>query len=101
MSCCDLSIKLADGIHLREAGGEGILYDTAKKKVHFLNSTATLIWRLCSESHGVAEISDILSERYGVALDVVKRDVEEMLRSLADLQLLELVPADASARVLP
>jgi len=81
--------RVNPGIHLRETGGEGILYDTQHKKVHILNDTASYIWRACCENQRHDEISVGVSEVYDVPLETARTDVEETLRTFAELELIE------------
>jgi hypothetical protein len=83
----DPPVQVQEGVHLRQAGDEGILYDTAHRKVHVLNSTASFVWELCRESNSRLQISERLSQRFEVESAEARSDVDEILRIFTELEL--------------
>ncbi|MBI2876257.1 MAG: PqqD family peptide modification chaperone [Candidatus Tectomicrobia bacterium] len=69
--------------------GEGILYDPATHSVHALNPMAALIWELCDGEHTPAEIGELLGEIFEAEREEIATDVQEALRRLQELDLLE------------
>ncbi len=69
-------------LELVEAGDGYVLYDEARDRVHFLNSTAAIIYELCEGGRGLLDIARELSD--GFALDAPPVDeVERCLEGLA------------------
>jgi hypothetical protein len=81
------NLKIGDGIHLREIGNEGILYDTRNKKVHVLNNTAVVVWKQCCANQTPEQIAQTVSEQFQVPFEQVLADVHEMLATFADANL--------------
>lgn len=87
-------------VHLREAAGEGILYDMERKTIHVLNVTALEVWKLCRDRRATPkEITDRLSRRYGVSRDEVEDDVQQILDEFDHHGLLRPIPASGAAAV--
>ncbi len=77
-----------DGVTLRTAEGEIMLYDPDTEQVHFVNATAAAIWHLCdgeTEGHEMVLEITLLS---GLPADVVEEDVAQLLQGLADNDLI-------------
>lgn len=68
---------------------EGILYDPATHSVHSLNPTAALVWDLCDGEHTLSDIVDLLGEIFEAEREEVAADVQETLKRLQRLGLLE------------
>jgi hypothetical protein len=67
------------GLEVHEVPDGYVVYAAATERVHFLNTTAALIYELCNGEHSLAEISTIvtaafeLEERAGeIVVDCVK-----------------------------
>ena len=56
---------------------------------HVLNSTAASIWEMCGGGCEAGEIVSGLCERYDVAVDDARADVEDALARLVETGLLE------------
>ena len=61
-------IKKKD-VHARKLGDEWLLYDSEMEKVHILNPTAELVWRMCDGSHDVEAIKTKLRASYDIRDD--------------------------------
>lgn len=89
MPTSEKRVRTRDGVHLRKAGSETILYDTGGKKVHVLNTTASMVWELCGKEKGEAEIAEILSGKFAVPIEEARSDVSTILGTFAELSLIE------------
>lgn len=71
-------------------GAEAVLYDPDSKRFCQLNATAACVWETLQQPSTAAEISGAIRERFTVP-DVaqVESDVEEALRQLLDLKLVQ------------
>lgn len=73
---------------VREIEGEMLLLDTASDRVHQLNATASLIWRLHHEGAAPPQIAEALSQDFEVDAGQALADVLETLARLGGLGLL-------------
>ena len=55
-----------------------------------MNSTASIIWRLCDGSLSVAEIIDLLQEAFPDAKDSIEKDVIDSIELFVDNKAIEL-----------
>lgn len=69
----------ASHVAQRLVGGELVLYDGKRQRVHVLNSTAAFIWAECDGKHGQADIVAALAERYPEHGDELEGDVARVL----------------------
>lgn len=74
----------ADGFELEEIDGEILLYSPSSTRSVYLNSTASLIWRLCDGRNSVRQIVDILSQAYPDAEKDMERDVSESIQQFIE-----------------
>ncbi len=70
-----------------------MLVDQSSGNVHVINPTAAKIWELCAGEPPIEVVVAGLAESYGMALAEVEEDVHEMVRTFADLGVVELVSA--------
>jgi len=79
-----------DQVLLRDMGGECLLYDKERGRIHVLNAVAGTVWRMCDGAHGIGAIVDAVRAAYDVADDAdLTSDVEDIVTSFAKLELLE------------
>jgi len=71
-----------------EIEGDLVLYDPDYDVVHTLNVTSRFIWERCDGDHTSAQIATDLTDCYAVPLDVARRDVDNILNRLQDLDLI-------------
>ena len=71
-------------VHREELDGEAILYDAAFGTMCRLNDTSYFVYRLCDGSMTVEEIARRVTDRYDVAIETARRDVERTVAELAD-----------------
>lgn len=68
-----------DGVWLRQAGGENVLFDPAAEKVHLVNHSALAIWDLCDGETSPEEMIDAICQLSDLPDEVVAEDVERIL----------------------
>jgi hypothetical protein len=61
-----------------------VLLDPDTDRYARLNATAALIWEQLERPSELPALADALASRYGIAGDVARRQVEELLTSLLD-----------------
>jgi hypothetical protein len=72
-------------------GDDLVLHDPIRHQVHVLNGTGALVWRACDGATARPELVAALAAAAAQPAELIERDLDAHLRSLADLQLL--VPA--------
>ncbi|MGH2692692.1 MAG: PqqD family protein [Actinomycetota bacterium] len=77
-----------EGVWLREAAGENILYQRATRAVHLLNGTALAIWELCDGETLPEEMVRAICELFRLQPERVSDD---LLRTLQDFERAELI----------
>jgi len=80
---------LAD-FQLEEIDGEVLLYSPKATRSIYLNSSASLIWRLCTGEFSTQEIIDSLQERFPEQADTIAEDVVATLDQFVESQAIEL-----------
>jgi hypothetical protein len=82
-------VKLSDEITLsgnvvaREVGGETMLLDLASGTYFGLDAVGGRFWQLLEEGRSPLEARDALLDEYDVEAEVLERDLEALLESLA------------------
>jgi PqqD family protein of HPr-rel-A system len=74
---------------VREVEGEVLVLDPVSDRVHQLNASASLIWRMCERGSDVAEIAEALTIEFEVDSKSAAKDVEDTLSALRALNLLK------------
>jgi hypothetical protein len=77
------------GVIVREVAGEMLLLDTETQHIHRLNSTAHFIWSHCESARTASALAAMLMASYEVSQATALRDVEETVKKLHALQLLD------------
>lgn len=78
-----------DGVWLRQAGRENVLFDREAERVHLINHTAVAIWELCDGDTRPEEMIDAICEITGMPAEVVTEDVERILSDFDEAGLIE------------
>lgn len=65
-----------------------LVYDLELQRVHILNQTAALIWRLCDGYRSTDDIAAVVAARFPEDQSVAERDVTELVQAMVDEQLL-------------
>lgn len=81
--------KAREDLAVLELDGEAVIYDEQDGNVHFLNSTATLIFGLCDGTATIRQLSGDLADVFGRPLDEIESQVRSLLRRLRRAGLLD------------
>lgn len=73
----------------RLVDGELVLYDPLHQRVHVLNPTAALTWRLCDGQHTAVELVEALAERYPASRAAIEADVPRIVNLFRAEELLD------------
>ncbi len=68
-----------EGVWLRRAGAEVVLYDSQSSRVHLVNDAAAAIWDLCDGDTEPAEMIEAICQLSGMPRPIVVEDVERIL----------------------
>lgn len=68
MSESQLPVARREGLVIQELPGEVLIYDLQTNKAHCLNSTAATVWKSCDGSNSVADISRLVADTAGSAV---------------------------------
>ncbi len=84
MAGLDLSFtpRPAIGAHTAIVGGDAVILDETRERMHVLGGTGTLVWQCFDGAGTLAEIASDLSEAFGAPFEVVAEDVLALTRSL-------------------
>ena len=74
-------------------GQDYVLHDATTGKVHFLNTTAALVWDLCDGTRSLDELCAEVARQFDRDPDSVRDDVVAVLARFTDERLL--LPPDA------
>lgn len=93
-TCCLIDMKLKDDIAIQELNDDVILVPIRKYASEFkgivkLNETAAFLVKLLKEDRTKEELIEALSKEYDVDLDVVKDDVDRVLKKLEEINALQ------------
>jgi hypothetical protein len=83
------TVRRADGVLERWIGDDVLLAHVHSDGILRLSGTAATIWAYLGEDRDTGNIASELSALYGADLQVVKRDVKEMIMRLTRLGYLE------------
>jgi hypothetical protein len=72
----------SESLLVREADGELLILDVAGGRIHQLNRTASMIWRMHEDGANAEEIAEALAERSDVSYSIVRADVSVTLEEL-------------------
>ncbi|HUK43982.1 MAG TPA: HPr-rel-A system PqqD family peptide chaperone [Gaiellaceae bacterium] len=89
----DSRVVRADDVLLTRAGDQGVLVDEASGNVHVVNDTAARIWELCEHGPTVEELLTAMTGEYEVDAAELRPDLEGVLRTFSDLELVTISPA--------
>lgn len=80
----------AEGFELEEIDGEILLYSPSATRSVYLNTTASLIWRLCDGSRSVGDIVTQLEQAFPEAKDRITDDVTRSIQLFLDNEAMRL-----------
>ena len=77
--------RRAEGLLVREVGGEVLVLDTEADRIHQLNASASVVWRLRESGADAAEIAEALASEFDVDILRAEADVEVVLEQFRAL----------------
>ena len=80
-------------LSVKEIDGQTIILDRPHGKLHELNATASYVWRCCDGRATIAEIAAATAREFSADPRTVGPDVDDILRQLEGLALIEWVNA--------
>ncbi|MEZ4296436.1 MAG: PqqD family protein [Polyangiaceae bacterium] len=83
-------ISRSEGVLSRVLDGEAVLLDTQGGAYFGLNAVGTRAWELIGAGTTRAALIDALLAEHEVTRDILERDVDDLLRGLADRKLVHL-----------
>jgi len=73
---------------VREADGEILVLDTGADRIHQLNMSASIIWRMHDQGATVDQIARSLAFQFDAEETMIRSDVHETLTQFRDLGLI-------------
>jgi hypothetical protein len=80
--------RVRSDLQYRELADGGVIYDTAREKIHTLNLAAAFIWNCCDGSHDLQAITSELRQQANLSLEQASRDVKTAIEYFDDEGLL-------------
>lgn len=91
-----MTMKKKPGFALRSVCGEQFLIAEGLENIDFskliaLNETSAYLWTSVAEDEEftVETLTELLTQEYEVEIDVARRDVEELVRTMKDMGVIE------------
>ena len=89
MTELDEKPKKRDDIVLQELGDEGMLYDPVHEKVHQLNHTGYVIWKLCDGTHTLTAMMEKMHSLFPQTSEsTIQEDIELAVKDFRQKKLL-------------
>ena len=85
--------QVKSNFELEEIDGELLLYSPQSTRSIYMNSTASIIWRLCDGKLTVGEIVSLLKEAFPEAEGSIQQDVEDSINLFVSNKAIELAEA--------
>ncbi len=82
--------KVKSNFELEEIDGELLLYSPESTRSIYMNSTASIIWRLCDGKLTIGEITELLKEAFPDATDSIEQDVVDSIELFVSNNAIEL-----------
>jgi len=82
--------NMQPNFELEEIDGELLLYSPESTRSIYMNSTASIIWRLCDGKLTIDEIIDLLKEAFPESADSIEKDVLDSIELFVSNNAIEL-----------
>ena len=82
---------IKSSFELEEIDGELLLYSPEATRSIYMNSTASIIWRLCDGKLTVGEIVELLKEAFPDAVDSIEKDVVDSIELFISNNAIDLI----------
>lgn len=83
--------RQAGELELNRVPDGAMVYQKSRERVHFLNTTALVVFELCGAGKTPTEIQNFITEAFGLST-VPQEEVHACLKSLLDEGLVETAP---------
>ena len=91
----DTCFRTATDLELNRVPDGAMVYQKSRERVHFLNTTALVVFELCGADKNLGEIQNFITEAFGLPTPP-EEEVRACLKSLLDEGLVETVPCPRS-----
>jgi PqqD family protein of HPr-rel-A system len=71
--------KVRDDLTLAELDGETVVYDDSTGHLHYLNTTATLVFHLCDGSGTIKELAADVADVYQLGEETVEKQIRTLV----------------------
>lgn len=87
-------MKIKDGYILKDVAGEKIVIATGEQKLNFngvmtFNSVGADVFNMLDGTNSVEDIANKIAQDYGVSVERVKTDVENLIKKMKEHNLLD------------
>ncbi len=87
-------MKIKDGYILKDVAGEKIVIATGEQKLNFngvmtFNSVGADVFNMLDGTNSVEDIANKIAEDYGVSVERVKTDVENLIKKMKEHNLID------------
>ncbi len=90
-----MKVKPCDNAIWRVIDGEVVVLLPDGGMLHALTGCGSRVWELIKEGMTIPEIVEKICDEYEVELERARDDVDEFINKLAELKLVEIVPAES------
>ena len=91
-----MKVKRIDNAIWRVIDGEVVILIPEGKMLNALTGCGSRIWELIEEETAVSEIVQRICAEYEVEPERASKDINEFVRKLAEIALVEIVPAECN-----
>lgn len=89
--------KVRSDVSVVELEGEAVIYDDETRQVHYLNRTATIVYKLCDGNSTIKELSGDIADAFSLPAEQVERQVRTLIRSFREAGFLDEPAAEKTA----
>ncbi len=87
---CNKRPDRIDGLQGQDLGEELMLYDPCKDKLHILNGTSRVVWKMSDGSHTLSEIEEEIRKRFSFSGNSdVTEDIKKVIKDMEGKGLLK------------
>jgi hypothetical protein len=92
-----MAIRISDDVVFRDLAGEAVILNLATGTYFGLNEVGTRMWHLMAEHGSTKTVVETLLAEYDVEKVQLRRDLDELIRQLADRGLVTIDAEETSA----
>jgi len=91
----DSRIEISPDVLFQEISGETVLLDLRSESYFGLDPTATRIWQLLQDKHGLPELCEIMLAEFDVGPEELREDLVQHLNELREAGLIIVTRRDS------